>query len=363
MKYSIEYEYHTLHFNDGGCSCVEHEYNPSEELTYVMDDKEVNGLDISLIEPDRHPSYNGNSIAESGYAQICPECDGIMVDQNMEGDYTHLKCSDCNHELMLENDTYHSDSIDSKIGGLNPRVKDDVLEDIVNRNWNPKVPKRRNELWNLQKHISVFNKAACAYNSRLKDQSDLIAKMSSEDKSTWTQETWSKFKGLCSRRKRKKYVKGIDVFAGYADLYIDKDVKEWVIANWESLNIKDVYEKPELEGLLPVYKDEDGNVVSKEFTEDDLRKLHDYRRYSDADLNLLGYVAYMAIRSPKKCIEKIYGSKARRSIKLHCIDIIDIVEECGIRHPSTQRWINSKRLTKAYLEAEMEELAYYDSII
>lgn len=305
-----------------------------------------------------------------GFQLPCPECGGEMVDVGYStDDATHLRCA-CGHEYERSNDTYHSDHPDAKWGGMTSHSESDpiaTLSEIVERIWLPKIPKKRKDLWDLQRHLAVFGKAAKAYNSYIKSICKEIYVLKNKKNRAEAEQT--KLGGMLCYIKEKRFVNSQRIFNTYCGVVgADPEVVDWVTSNWEALMIKDVYKKPSIEGRMPMSRKE-GKWEEREFTQDDLLALHDYRRYSDEDLYLMGYVAKMLIRSPRKCLEKIYETNARRSIKENLLDLVDIVDELKIVHPSTKRWKTAQkwsRMTAKQFWREVEEeeiLAQYDAEI
>jgi hypothetical protein len=157
---------------------------------------------------------------------------------------------------------------------------------------------------------------------------------------------------------------GLWVFDTYCDIVgADPDAARWVVHNWEALNIKDDYEKPDLEDRMPMAINEDGEWEEREFSSDAYSGVAEHTRYTDEEMWIIGYVAKMLIKRPYICAKKVTDSTCRTRIKIYLLDLIDTVLEVGLEHPSTTRWKRWNGMTRAKFEAEVEVAERYEEAI
>jgi hypothetical protein len=258
----------------------------------------------------------------------------------------------CEREDIDASD-YHSDDPKVKLGEPDFNVNseydiNDTIDALAAHDWKPRIPHTSRELWALQRYLSVFRKIAGSYNKWLKSIDKEIKFLKRSKKKDEARITY-----LFSRKKGRKFISGIWVFDTYCDrVSVDPEVARWIVHNWDALNIKDDYEKSDIEDRMPMARNENGDWEEREFASDAYSGVAEHTRYTNEEMWIIGYVAKMLIKRPYICAKKVTDSKARTRIKVHLLDLIDLYED--VKHPSTERWEKWSKMTRAKLEAEVE---------
>lgn len=342
--YTVKYDNYDVIRNNEVFSCIGH--------------FDVKGSEIPIQPKPIRRDANHHGVSWPDYIghQLPCECGGELVDAGYATEETILECQRCGRRVEKVNTSYHSDHPDAKLGSPdfnNEPDPNEILEEIAHHDWGPRIPKTRKALWDLQKHLSMFRKIAKNYNSWLKSMDKDIRYLKSKKKRNKKEERH--LAKLFEKKRGRRFVSGLWVFDTYCDMVgADSDAASWITHNWESLNIKDDYKKPDLEDRMPMAINEDGEWEEREFRSDAFTRVVEHTRYTNEEIYIIGYVAKMLIKRPYICAKKIIDSACRTRIKVYLLDLIDIVLEVGLEHPSTTRWKRWNGMTRAKFEAEVE---------